>query len=126
LSEVGSLVIGLLSAAAACMPLVIIAAVVPKFTEIFRDFGVALSGLSLMLIRLGNALASITGIGLILLLAVVIAAAVGLAWRTHRAVGLALLLLFCGWFLLSIGIILLGLMLPLVAMIESLQKGGAV
>ncbi len=119
-------VLGAIAAVAACVPLALLAIVAPKFAELFADFGVALPGVSVLQIRIGLALASPAGVIVLTLLGIVILLAVGLAGRVNRALGLVLFALCCVWFMASIGIMVVGLMLPLVAMIESLQKGGAV
>ena len=123
---IGFGVFGPIAAAAVCMPLVILAVVAPKFMEIFRDFGVALPSLSGGLIRGGVALGTPLGVGFVLLLGVVVVLVVGMAWRVNRVIGAVLLLLCGAWFLLSLGIGIVGFFLPLLAMIESLQRGGAV
>ena len=120
----GFAVLGPISAVAVCTPLAILALVAPKFAEIFRDFGVALPGISVLQIRVGVALASPVGICVLLLLALLIVLVVGFASHVNRAIGLVLLGLCGVWFLASIGIVVVGLMLPLVAMIESLQQSG--
>lgn len=120
--------IGLASAIAgfaAIVPLAIAALAVPKFTEIFRDYGVALPLLSRAVIDLGAALATPLGVVVILMVGLGAAGAVALGWRVQRALGICALLACLGWLCISLGLLAIGLFLPLTAMIDSLQQGGA-
>lgn len=114
----------LVAAVAAVAPLVILALVVPKFTEIFRDFGVALPLLSRAVIDIGTALATPLGVVVILMIGLGAAGAVCLACRVHRVVGIGALLACLAWFCISLGLLAIGLFLPLLATIESLQQSG--
>lgn len=125
-SRLGIGLAGAIAGFAAIVPLAIAALAVPKFMEIFRDFGVALPLLSRAVIDIGTALATPLGVVVILMIGLGAAGAVCLAWRVHRVVGIGALLACLAWLCISLGLLAIGLFLPLIAMTESLQQGGAV
>jgi hypothetical protein len=107
--------------------------VIPKFLEIFRDFGVALPGLTAMLLSFGRWLAGETP-GQVVPGALMMVPVIVMMWglvplsvirstRMAATVIAVVLLLLAGVFLL-VGAAALAV--PLVAMIESMQGGGAV
>lgn len=123
-SQVGVGVASLVAAAAAVIPLAVMALAGPKFMDLFKDFGVALPASTLWMINLGSSLASPLGVVFMLLLGAGVAGLVCMAWRTRWVLGLAILLACIIWFCVSLGIIVVSLYFPLVAMIESLQQSG--
>lgn len=104
------------------LPLLLTAAVAPKFEEIFKDFGVALPTLALWEIRLGRALSSAAGwvcvIGIIACF--VVPASIWAGNRKSRAA--ALLSLAALLALVFVGLLVVSFYLPLSSMIESLQQ----
>lgn len=124
-SGIGVGVASVAAAAAVTIPLAVIALTAPKFTEVFRDFGVALPVMTRGILRLGGSLASPLGAVVILLIGVGVVGLVCLAWRARRGLGLAALLACVVWFCVSLGVVLVGLLFPLVGMIGSLQQGSA-
>ncbi len=122
----GSLCMGPVCAAMVVAPLATVAVVAPKFGEIFRDFGVALPLLTQYFLRTGEALASPAGIIGLLLLTLVVWAAVTFVWRLHRGAGFSVLGLCVLWLIAIVPLLIVSFLLPLVAMIESLQRGNAV
>jgi type II secretory pathway component PulF len=107
-------------------PLVVIAIIVPKFEEIFKDFGVALPVVTRVIINVGHAMRSPLGVVIIGLWLVGSAALAGLI--SLRSAGAAGILLLVGMLLAGISfiVLILSMFAPLVQMIESLQQGGAV
>lgn len=107
-------------------PLLITGAVVPKFEEIFKDFGVALSTPTRAMIDIGHAASSFIGWFAIvsLLLAVILPISLWASRSPERATAVLLLALFTmfGYLVLLV----IAMFSPLVTMIESLQAGGKV
>lgn len=110
----------------AASPFVMLLAIVPKFQEIFRDFGVELPALTRFILSVSDWLrTSPAGIAAAIVALVVICAA-GIACA--RSVKWSGALLIAGVFiLLGFAVIhVVALFTPMVKMNESLQQGGAV
>ncbi len=123
---VGSLLIAPLATFAFLLPLVALIVFGPRFKEIFVDFGVALPAVTRSLLQLSDFLLSPAGIGSLALMAIVVFVVVAVATGIRRRLGLILLLLCFSWTVVTVGLMLACFWTPLVAMIESLQQGGAV
>jgi len=107
-----------------CLPLLVTALVVPKFEEIFKDFGVALPWLTRVEIQVGRLASSPAG--WVLMLGVMACVLAPAAWAASRRRAWAAMLLALA-VLVGVGYVLLlvlGMFLPLTTLIESLQQGG--
>ncbi len=105
-------------------PLLITGTLVPRFEEIFKDFGVALSAPTRILINVGHAASSFAGWAVIifLLLAVILPISLWASRGPGRASAILLLALLTtlGYF----GLLAVAMYLPVVTLIESLQAAG--
>ncbi len=120
-SSRGSIALAVSTILLLSLPLVITAAVVPKFESIFKDFGVALPVTARMFIQLGHALATPLGWAAVLLvIALAVVPGTMLARRT-RFGALALLVLALILAISYIALLVVSMNGPLVQMIESLQ-----
>ncbi len=122
----GSVAVAIVSALLLAFPLLATAMIVPKFDEIFRDFGVALPLLARFFINVSRLLTSPVGwILVVIAIGALIVPGTIFARRSRAAAGMLLLLamVFAGAYFVVLVASLFG---PLVSMIESLQRGGAV
>lgn len=102
-------------------PLVVTAAIAPKFDEIFRDFGVPLPALTRLFIQIGRALSTPLGwVATIAIISAIIVPACIVARRSRAAAGALLLvaMIVAGVYFMLLVMSMFG---PLNAMIQSLQ-----
>ena len=88
-----------------------------------RDFGVALPLATRGVLSLGFALASPVGIAALFALAAAVWLIAAIVWGIRAAAGRAILVLCVVWALASILLLVVAILLPLTAMIESLERG---
>lgn len=120
----GSIATAIITILLLAFPLLATAAIVPKFEEIFRDFGVALPVVTRMFIQVSRVLSTPLGwAGVLLAIGVVIVPCAMIARRTRAAAG-AMLLIAMIISLVYFAALVISLFRPLTAMINSLQSGG--
>ncbi len=122
----GTTTMAVVTAFLLAFPLIVTAAITPKFEQIFRDFGVALPLAARLFINIGRFLSSplgwvvvVAAIGLLIVPASILAAR---RWSIALILFLGALVWFLGYILLLIA----SMFGPLMTMIESLQAGGKV